>query len=392
MSEVVAGPGEGLSVDAMVERAAALAGGGGNFDPGTVVNLRPLVDSCRRTANLTPTGAEVLRKVAVRHLLNGLYVRAWLDRYPEQGRLRLPPPVVITGLPRTGTTLLHNLMSLDPSRRVLRLWQALHPVPPDPDGRFSEQSLVAQATSWLARLYELSPGFRAIHPASPHGPEECDALMQNTFASQHFDDMFDAAAYSEWLNNSALVDEYALYGDQLRVLTPPSDPDRVWVMKSPSHLGHLEGLRAAFPEATVVHCHRHPLETVPSYASLMMAVRSPYTEAVSPAEVGRQALSRAALAMTRALDLRRAGDEGFVDVSYPALVSDPLGVVAGIYQRLGWDLDPGLRAAMGQWLAANRQHQYGIHHYDASMFDLPAARVLDAFGPYLEDFADHVRG
>ena len=374
-------------VAALVGEAAARAGGWSGELPFTTT-LALLLDSCRRTAALNGTGAMVLRKAAVRRLRNLALLLAHVEACPDAAATPLPAPLVVTGLPRTGTTLLHNLLALDPTHRVLRLWEALHPVPPAGDGP-SEADLRAQAARWLDAFYDLVPEFRAIHPATPDGPEECDALLQNSFASQHFDDMFDARDYSAWLATASLDEEYRHYALQLRVLTTSSPPGTTWALKSPSHLGHLDALRRALPGGTVLQCHRRPREAVASYASLILAVRRPYSDAASPVVAGRQALLRAASAMERALAVRRAAasDEGFVDVSYPRLAADPVATVRDVYERLGRSLDPEAEAAMRRWAEANPQHKHGPHRYDLARFGLTEAEVDDAFAAYVARFA-----
>ncbi len=241
----------------------------------------------------------------------------------------------------------------------------------------------------MAKLYELAPGFEAIHGLSARGPEECDALLQNTFASQHFDDMFDARDYSAWLNSADLSEAYAFYRLQLQVLAGTGAAERTWVLKSPSHLGHLDALLEVLPGATVVHCHRHPLEAVPSYASLVTTIRRPYSDDVDPAVCGRQALERSALAMDRALAVRDSGrPEGtFVDISYPALAREPIEVLASLYQHLGRPLGADVEAAVGDWLAEHPRHHQGVHRYRGADFGLVPDEVTDAFSGYLDRFA-----
>ncbi|MDP9020845.1 MAG: sulfotransferase [Actinomycetota bacterium] len=376
------------SVPVLLEEAAARAGvdvddwGGLGFLPA----LELLVESCRATARLNATGAEVLTKVVLRHLRNLLAVRAVVQADPDVADRTLGTPVVVTGLPRTGTTLVQNLLALDPAHRVLRVWEALRPVPVTP-GTPSAEVRIGQAEAWLTKLYELAPGFKAIHGLSARGPEECDALLQNTFASQHFDDMFDARGYSAWLNSADLSEAYAFYRLQLQVLAGTGSAERTWVLKSPSHLGHLDALLDVLPGATVVHCHRHPFEAVPSYASLITTIRRPYSDAVDPAVCGRQALERTALAMDRALAVRDSGAQGtFVDVSYPALARDPVEVLHGLYQRLGRSLGADVEAAVADWLAEHPRHHQGVHRYRGAGFGLEPAQVTTAFSGYVDRF------
>ena len=381
-------PGPVLAVEPLLEEAASRSGLDDWGDLGFASTLGLLLESCRETAALNTVGETVLHKVVLRHLRNRLYLQAFLSAHPERRRAALPgpaPPVVVTGLPRTGTTLLHNLLALDPGHRVLRFWEALHPVPPDPARGTSEEGLVAAAEAWLERLYSLTPRFRAIHGATARGPEECDALLQNSFASQHFDDMFRAESYSAWLRTSALAEEYAYYGLQLAALTRPEETGRRWVLKSPGHLGYLDTLRAVLPGALVVHCHRDPCEAVASYASLVLAVREPNSDVVSPAEVGRHALARSGVAMDRALAARdAAGGEGFVDVAYADLVADPVATARRLYARIGATLDDPTADLMAAWVAENPRHRHGPHRYTLEQFGLTAADVLERLATYTE--------
>ncbi len=362
-------------------------------DPGFVEPLTLLIESCAATGRLNASGGRVLRSVLLRHLRNRLYVQAHVDRRPEVAARPLGSPVVVTGLPRTATSLLHSLLAQDPRHRVLRLWEALHPVPPEDGHGPDEATLTRQAETWLERFYAMNPGFRTVHPLTAKGPEECDALLQNSFASQHFDDMFDAEAYSRWFHHATLDSEYAHYALQLRGLSGDRGPDAGrWVLKSPGHLGHLDSLLGALPGALVLHCHRDPVEAVPSYASLILTLRTAHSDEVSAAAIGRQALQRCTAALDRALEVRaEVGDDRFFDVSYPALVADPLSTVARIYGWLGMSLDDAVEESMRRWLDDHPRDRHGTHRYDPQHFDLPADRVRPAFAAYLERFGALLR-
>jgi len=351
-------------------------------------NLELLVGSCLRTGRLNATGVQVLRKAALRHLRNLLDLQAYADADPAVASRDLGAPVVVTGLPRTGTTLLHNLLALDPSSRALRFWEALRPVPAaTAAAAVPAEAVRAQAQRWLDAFYAMVPGFRAIHAATPDGPEECDALLQNSFASQHFDDMFDAGEYSRWLAGASLDREYRHYALQLRVLSGSSASYPRWTLKSPSHLSHLDALLDALPGATVVICHRDPREAVASYASLVHTLRTAYSDSVSPAEVGRQALTRAATAMQRAMAVRiRTDGSAFVDVSYRGLVDDPVRTVRHVYRGLGRPLAPGVEDAVRRWAVAHPAPRHGPHDYDLARFGLTTDDVDAAFAPYLGRF------
>ncbi|CAN5218934.1 sulfotransferase [soil metagenome] len=382
-------PADPSSVAVLLEKAQARAGTECSAEPVGMENLRLLLDSCQRTAAVNPLGAKVLEKVVVRHLVNGLRLAAQRDRHPDLSTSAPDVAVVITGLPRTGTTLIHKLVALDPGSRVVRLWEALSPVPPDSTDPDARSERIAAAESWLERYLDLVPEMRTIHSLSADGPEECDALLQNAFASQHLDDMFCARDYSQWLYGADLTEEYAGHALQLRVLEGSGDAaDRPWMLKSPSHLAHLGALTATYPGAVVVHCHRDPAEAVPSWASLVSAVRRPYTDELSPQVVGDQCLQRAVVATERALAVRETmGDGRFVDVAYRSLVDDPVAVVTEIYERVGRPLEADVEAQMQAWVERNPQHKHGRHRYEPSYFGLEEPRVRRALAAYNDRFA-----
>jgi hypothetical protein len=373
-------------ISALLESAGSRPGHGEWGDLGFVPALELLLESCRETAALTPAGWQVLDRIVRRHLRNRLALREHLRGVP----LPVTPPVapiVIIGLPRTGTTMLHNLLAQDREHRALRLWEALRPGTAAVADRAERRHLIDQAHSWLQRSYQVAPDLPAVHPLTAEGPEECDTLLQNSFASQHFDDMFNAERYSSWFATADLHEEYRYYAQQLAVLASPDPGTEQWVLKSPSHLGHLDALLAALPDTVIVWCHRDPRQAVASYASLIRAVRTPHTERFDPVLAGDQALQRCSLAMGRALATREAAaGVRFIDISYERLVNDPLGTVAGVYDRLGTSLRLTARARMQRWLADNPQHRFGEHRYGRAEFGLSAERVAAEFGGYLDRF------
>lgn len=372
-----------------MEHAAQQVGSDDWGDPGFATALDLLLASCRERDALTPFGQKVLRSAALRHLRNRLMVQAFVRANPGIEQRSLHAAIVITGLPRTGTTVLQHLLALDPDNRFLVLWEALRPVPPQDAA--ARVALIEQARAWLEQFYELVPGFRAIHALTPEGPEECDALLQNSFASQHFDDMFDAPAYSHWLSHANLTDEYSHYALQLRVLASADPAPRAWLLKSPLHVAHQDVLLQVLDGALVVHCHRRPLAAVTSYASLIATLRSTYDEDVSLHTVGRQALERSATAMTRALAVREsAGSDAFVDVSLGEIVRDPIAVVREIYRRAGRATTEPFEASMRQWIADNPIDRHGAHRPVAADFGLTEEDVAAAFAPYSERFGELV--
>ncbi|HEX6537648.1 MAG TPA: sulfotransferase [Candidatus Dormibacteraeota bacterium] len=379
-----------VDADALMFEAAQQTGSDDFGAESFAAALQLLVASCAERGVLTELGWRVLRSSALRHLRNRVAVRSYLRAHPGVETSSTDRPIVVTGMPRTGTTVLHELLALDTAHRSLRLWEALLPVPVT--SAAERDARIEQAGRWLERFYGAVPGFVRIHALRPDGPEECDTLLQNAFASQHFDDMFDAPAYSEWLATDGLGDAYAFYAAQLRILTAADPGRRAWVLKSPIHLGHLDALLAVLPGALVVHCHRDPMEAVPSHASLIATLRRAYSERVDPREVGHQAVTRCAVAIDRAMRVRDTVTSGqFIDVAYADIERDPLAVLRSVYQAAGRQLDAGLEGRMRDWLRGNPRDARGRHEYGAGAFGIDAAMLRRALGPYLERFAAQLR-
>jgi hypothetical protein len=378
-----------LSVDSLMEHAAQRVGSDDWGDRGFETALELLLAGCRERDALTDLGWRVMRSAALRHLRNRLLVRAFAAARPDVEQRPLSGAIVITGLPRTGTTVLQNLLALDADNRFLALWEALRPVPPQDAAE--REALIERTRDWLEQFYALVPSFRAIHALTAWGPEECDALLQNSFASQHFDDMFDAPAYSRWLSDAPLSAAYAHYALALRVLAARDPTPRTWVLKSPSHVAHLDALLDVLDGALVVHCHRPPLAAVTSYASLIATLRGAYERDLSAHRVGRQALERSATATARALAVRATrGSDAFVDVSLREIVSDPIAVVRAVYRRAGRATTQPFERRMRRWLDDNPVDKHGTHRPDAAAFGLTEEAVTDAFAPYHQQFADLV--
>lgn len=379
-----------VDVDALMAEAAQQTGCDDFGEPSAAAALALLVASCADRGALNNMGWRVLQSSALRHLRNRLTVRDFLRLHPEVVRTPLGRPIVITGMPRTGTTVLHELLALDPALRPLRLWEALRPVPAT--GPEERDARIDQASRWLQRFYRAVPGFIRIHELRPDGPEECDTLLQNAFASQHVDDMFDAPAYSEWLATAQLDDAYAFYAAQLRVVASADAARGAWVLKAPIHLGHLDALLSVLPGALVVHCHRDPMESVASHASLIATLRGAYSEPVELREVGRQALHRSAAAVDRALRCRDSVSSGqFIDVAFADIVRDPVTVVRAVRSAAGAAASAELEARMREWLRGNPRSARGRHEYSAEAFGIDAASVQRALGSYVERFEERLR-
>lgn len=348
--------------------------------------LRRLLASAEGEADLHPLGRLILRQSLVRALVNRLRLEALAERHPEIARQAVEAPVFIVGLQRTGTTLLHRLLTCDPQLRPLLAWEALNPAPFPQDGaRGGRDPRMRVAEAAERGLRYLAPGFFAIHPVEAHAPEEDVLLIDASFASPTVDATLQVPTYSAWLRGSDQRPSYRFFRRLVQLLLWQR-PGR-YLGKTPHHLEFLDALLAVFPDARVIQTHRDPMRVVASYCSMMGHGRALFSDRVDAVGLGREIGERALGAVTRAMQVRDGADTcAFADVAYRDLVADPLKQGRRIYDFLGLSLPAGTEAAMQRWLADNPQGRHGVHRYRLEDFGLDPARLSPLFDPYRRRF------
>ncbi|UCF67366.1 MAG: sulfotransferase, partial [Acidobacteriota bacterium] len=250
--------------------------------------LRVLLHSLAGEANLHPFGLLYARQLILRCLVNRLRLTEHWKRAPEILHEEVRAPLFVLGLPRTGTTLLLNLLASDPANRWLAFWEAHEPSPPPERASYQTDPRRRRARREVRTLDYLVPGLIAMHEISAEGPEECFALLANSFAGIQFSWMFDVPAFNEWLSAHDARSAYAYHRKQLQLLQWHCPGER-WVLKSPGHLWTIDALVATFPDARIVQLHRDPLKVVPSACSLGATMR-----ALTAAKVDVYALGKSA--------------------------------------------------------------------------------------------------
>lgn len=351
--------------------------------------LERLCTALEQEAQLTWTGRELTRARLMAALTSRLRLRALFDRNPAMADVPVERPLFVTGLQRTGTTLLHRLLSATPGFRGLRSWEALDPVAAVRPFGLEPRRLTAKAAEGTLRY--LAPDFFAVHPVEADAPEEEVVLMDHTFVSQVSEASYHVPSFARWVQEQDHRIAYRYLRRCLQALSwqTPELPAR-WVLKSPVHLEQLDALLDVFPDATVIQTHRDPLETIPSFCSMVAHGRGVFSDEVDPLEVGSHWLSKVERMVRRAMDCRRRRPDGdFGDVLYPDLIDDPVAAAAEVSARAGIPLDDGARASLRGWLADNPQHKYGRHVYEATDFGLTPRGIERAMGDYV---AQHLWG
>jgi len=344
-----------------------------------------LLQSLRDEAQLNARGVFMLHRTMLRLLTNRLRTEQAFADNPALAETPIPRPLYVIGFPRTGTTLLHNLLACDPAARWMRLWEGLYPAPAPQS--LEDDPRIAEVEEWAAGFEKVAPRLAAAHKLDPRGPEECLWLIEHTFNDLIFELRAHVPTYSRWLaEHEADVDIHQYYRRQLQLLGAHCRGNH-WVFKAPRHLPGLAGLLAVFPEARIVQTHRDPATVLPSLCSLCEILRGAASDAVDKPAIGAHWHARLKAIFEQATAVRATAAEGqILDIQYADLVADPIATVQHIYAHHGYEFTEPFEAAMRQWLAANRQHKHGAHRYTLEEYGLSEAQVREDFSDYAKEF------
>jgi len=312
--------------------------------------------------------------------------RGWTE-HPDCLDVPIRRPLIITGIPRTGTTALHMLLALDPQFQGLPHWILVNPIVRPPRSRWDAHPLYRAAVRRVEALAQSSPRAVAAHAISAHDVDECLALMMQSFVTNQIPSLLDLPTYDEWFLAQDEAASYRRLADNLRLIGC-AQPDTTWLLKNPTHLLRMETLLAEFPDARIVHTHRDPVPTLASMCSMLSAFRgSPVPGCPEACAIGPRQLRVYKLAVEHTMAVRERVPDAFHDVYQPALATDPMRVVGEIYARFDLELTPETETCMQQWIA---EHPVGARKepsYHPKDFGISAAEIRHAFEAYTARYA-----
>ncbi|HET8698392.1 MAG TPA: sulfotransferase, partial [Gammaproteobacteria bacterium] len=348
--------------------------------------LERLLECYRDEARLTTLGRITARELVVTLLENLLLLEAERKRNPRLEQQRVADPVFIVGLPRTGTTHLHGLITQDPRNRAPLTWEVMFPAARG--AREAETAAVrARTASRLNWANRLAPEFMRIHPIAAELPQECIAIQAQIFMSIQFHTTHAVPSYEDWFERDSQDLSYGFHRYLLQHLQAQRPGDR-WVLKAPGHLFGLGALLRRYPHAKIVQTHRDPLRVMASMASHAYVLRRAFSDAADAKAIAADWTERWTRALEDFLAVRdRAAPEQFLDIHYESIERAPLETIERVYDFLGWPLSEEARAAMQRFLAANPKDKHGAHRYTLEEFGLDAAQLRGRFARYCDRFA-----
>ena len=348
--------------------------------------LVALLESVNQDGNLTFFGCFALSQFLIGNLASRLRMIEVIKRYPEIQQQKIRKPIFITGWHRTGTTHLHNLLALHPNLRAPLFWELRHPCPTlnpktaDPGGQIRKVKLAGIIHAYLA------PDFSAIHALEAEKPEECLHLFDKACVGTTSFFMTEAKSFAWWLLDHGIQHGYDFYKIQLQLLNWLR-PGRQWVLKWPYHLWHLETLLKTFPDATVIHLHRDPCQSIPSVCSLTAAASAPFCESIDGAALGEFWLDYCRAGLKRGLKARqKVRADQIIDIRYPDLKNDPLSAIDLIQNTIKLGESEIWKKSIRANLKPRMKKEPKRHRYDPIQFGLKMDQIRERYASYIDNY------
>jgi hypothetical protein len=349
--------------------------------------LRVLCDSLNRESNLSPVGEMTAHQQLLELLENRLRLTEDRRQNPGIAEGRIERPLVITGLPRSCTTILHELIRQDPANRVPLTWEARFPSPPPEAATYETDPRIAETERAYDALHAMVPELRSMVPMSGRSVIECSSFMAYEFPCDLFDPTFDIPGYRDWLWQQDITETYETYRKILQHLQWRCARDR-WVLKAPTHLRTLDPLLAVFPDACIVQNHRDPLLSLASVISLRITMLKPTVAEIDMPRLTRWISEDNAEWLQRGLETRQRLDqeERFFDVYFNDFQRDPIDVVTRLYAHFELPLSDEALQRMKTFMANNPRGKHGAHEYSFEDYGLDRAEERERYASYQAHF------
>lgn len=358
--------------------------------------LAIMLDELNSSPAFTPFGRERVLTDATDALGRRMQVHAYIQEHPEVLDAPVERPLIVLGMPRTGTTVISYLLDQDPARRSLLHWQCVHPIPP------ATTEALRTDPRCLALLEEQRKILDMVTQAKvplPHwedadGPTEDMFIHNQDFKGLSWDSFLSTSRYAEWLFHEAdMTSTYEYQKRYLQVLqsTAPGN----WSLKMPSHSVHIEALLKVFPDARLIWAHRDPYRATGSLCNLWKLPKGMvlHPDAIDLNAMGRNAMAQMRYHVERPLRARdRIGDERFFHMYYHEMMRDPMDVMRRIYEWADEPLTAESEARMRNWLAEHPQDRFALNAYTLDQYGLTVEALEPTFAEYLDMFDIELEG
>ena len=332
-------------------------------------------------------GRLMTRQELLRGLRTRLLLTRELDERPQIASEQVTAPMIVTGPARSGTTILFELLALDPSLRAPLACEGLHPLPRRTPGQCGERHDWSECEQEL--WADVQPEFAAIHELRSDLPVECVTLTIPSFAGSHW--MMVAQLAGDWVIDTDVT--YDFHRRLLQVMQHGVAPT-TWLLKTPGHLMTMEQLFATYPDAWIVQTHRDPAKTIPSTVSTTAMVQWMRTDQVAVEPLAQAVQMAFSYALNHSVELRTSGPwtDRFVDVHFERMLRDPVAEVEQAYERMGRRLTNEHAERIRTYLRDKPKGKFGTHQYTPEDWGFTTQSLRADLAPYIAHFGVALEG
>jgi hypothetical protein len=351
--------------------------------------LRVLLNALETEANLSAFGRFAARRFILQLLSTRLLIQDLVHHHPEILEERIEKPIIIAGLPRTGTTHLHNLMSQDPDLRFIPYWESLEPILPETQRSEpgKQDPRIKRCEQALKMMQYVMPLFPSMHEITVEGAHEEIQLLAIDFSTMLFECMYIIPSYRDWYKTNEHSHAYDSLRLSLQVLQWQNRDKKRWILKSPQHLEQFHPLISAFPDASIIQTHRDPVRITASLCTMIAYSLRMNVSVVDPLVVGRYWADRIEDLLRASVEDRRKLPEGkILDIRFHEYMSDQIRMVERVYEFVGQPMTDRVSRAIRAFKDANPKGKHGSVLYRLEDLGLDPDERREALRFYWEFF------
>ena len=349
--------------------------------------LNKLIDSINNEASLNEIGIQA-QPIRIQGLLsNRLRFEEDLKKFPEILDQEIIAPIVIVGLPRTGSTMTHRLLASDPNHTAMLWWEGRYPALLPGEKRGDIEARMELGKAEVDAVVAASPEALDIHPWDYKGADEEILLLEHNFLSTVPESFMALPSYSEWIEEQ---DHTLAYEDLKKFIQylqwqNPGRENKRWVLKSPHHLGFIDKMISVFPDAKIIQTHRDPIKTVPSFCSMCANLFEPLTTNFDKVFIGKHWSNKLTRALNHCMNISEQHPDNFLDLEFLNMIKDPIDEMKKIYEFIGESFGEKTEVAMEAWREENK-HEMGAHKYSLEEYDLTESQINNNFAKYQQKY------
>ena len=349
--------------------------------------LNKLIDSINNEANLNEIGIQA-QPIRIQGLLsNRLRFEEDLKKFPEILDQQIIAPIVIVGLPRTGSTMTHRLLASDPNHTAMLWWEGRYPALLPGEKRGDIETRMELGKAEVDAVVAASPEALDIHPWDYKGADEEILLLEHNFLSTVPESFMALPSYSKWIeeqDHTLAYEDLKKFIQYLQWQNPGREKKR-WVLKSPHHLGFIDKMISVFPDAKIIQTHRDPVKTVPSFCSMCANLFEPLTTNFDKVFIGKHWSNKLTRALNHCMNISEQHPDNFLDLEFLNMIKDPIDEMKKIYEFIGEPFGEKTEVAMEAWREENK-HEMGAHKYSLEEYDLTESQINDNFAKYQQKY------